>query len=127
MIAETHGKNVLHLVLVVGYLRKILDNAPVVQFMLQTHPEVHGEFQKLIESRSLGQEVLCARASVGPLRQLVDHSPPADLSVRHFGIIADQRHVIRHKCRADAKRPLRNRQPSQRALAKRVHPLCGSR
>ena len=56
LIEETHGKNVLHLVLVVGYLRKIIDNARVVRFLSQNHPEILGEFQKLVESRSLSDD-----------------------------------------------------------------------
>ncbi|WP_425619446.1 plasmid partitioning protein RepB C-terminal domain-containing protein [Anatilimnocola sp. NA78] len=53
VIEETHGKNTLNLILVVGYLRKILDNARVARYFSQHHPEIHVEFQKLVESRSL--------------------------------------------------------------------------
>jgi len=52
-IEETHGKNVLNLVIVVGYLKNLLDNARVVRYMAQNYPEILTEFQKIIESRSL--------------------------------------------------------------------------
>jgi hypothetical protein len=53
LIEESHGKNVLNLVIVQGYLRKLLDNARVVRFLSQSHPEILGEFQKLVEARNL--------------------------------------------------------------------------
>lgn len=52
LIEESHGKNVLNLVIVNGYLKKLLDNARVVRFLSQNHPEILTEFQKLLESRS---------------------------------------------------------------------------
>lgn len=53
LIEKTHGKNVLNLVIVVGYLKKLLDNAPVVRYLAGTYPEILTEFQKTAESRSL--------------------------------------------------------------------------
>ena len=52
-IEEKHGTNVLHLVIVAGYLRKLLGNARVVRHLAQTSPEVVAEFHKIAESRSL--------------------------------------------------------------------------
>jgi RepB plasmid partitioning protein/ParB/Sulfiredoxin domain len=52
-IEETHGKNVLNLVIVVGYVKKLIDNARVVRFLAQDHPELLTEFQKMAESRTL--------------------------------------------------------------------------
>ena len=52
-IEEGHGKNVLHLVLACSYVRKLLDNAKVVKFMAQRHPDILAEFQKIAESTSL--------------------------------------------------------------------------
>ena len=52
-IKETHGKNVLNLVIVVGYLKKLLDNARVVRYIVQKYPEILTEFHKIVESRSL--------------------------------------------------------------------------
>jgi hypothetical protein len=40
-------------VIVNGYLKKLLDNARVVRFMSQNHPEILTEFQKLVEARTL--------------------------------------------------------------------------
>ncbi|MBS0207963.1 MAG: ParB N-terminal domain-containing protein [Planctomycetes bacterium] len=58
LIEESHGKNVLNLVLVVGYLKKLMDNARVVRFMSQNHPEILGEFQKLIEAKNIDDQIL---------------------------------------------------------------------
>lgn len=53
LIEESHGKNVLNLVIVVGYLRKLLDNVRVVKFLSQNHREILVEFQKLVEAKHL--------------------------------------------------------------------------
>ncbi|MBM4069891.1 MAG: chromosome partitioning protein ParB [Planctomycetes bacterium] len=55
LIEESHGKNTLNLVLVVGYLRKLLDNPRVVRHLAGHHPEILAEFQKLLEVRSFGE------------------------------------------------------------------------
>jgi hypothetical protein len=52
-IEETHGSNVLNLVIVVGYLKKLLDNARVVRYLAQNYREILTEFQKIVESRGL--------------------------------------------------------------------------
>ncbi len=51
LIEESHGKNTLNLVVVVGYLRRLNENARVSRFLSQSHPEIHAEFQKLIETK----------------------------------------------------------------------------
>ena len=43
----------LNLVLVVGYLKKLLDNARVVRYLSQHHAEILTEFQKIVETKSL--------------------------------------------------------------------------
>ena len=48
LIEESHGKNVLNLVIVVGYLRKLLDNARVVRFLC---PEPPGNSGRVSEAR----------------------------------------------------------------------------
>lgn len=53
VIEESHGKNVLNLVLVVGFLRKLMENSRVSRYLAQHHPEIQVEFQKLCESRNL--------------------------------------------------------------------------
>lgn len=55
IIEESHGRNVLNLVMVVSYLRRLLDNARVVRFLSQSHPEILTEFQKLVEAKNLGE------------------------------------------------------------------------
>jgi ParB-like chromosome segregation protein Spo0J len=52
-IEAAHGKNVLNFVVVVGYLKKLLDNARIVRYLAQSYPEILDEFQKIVESRSL--------------------------------------------------------------------------
>ncbi len=51
LIEESHGKNVLNLVIVNGYLKKLLDNARVVRFLSPESSRDLVEFQKLVESR----------------------------------------------------------------------------
>lgn len=53
LIEESHGKNTLNLVLVAGYLRKLLDNPRVVRYLAQRHAEILAEFQKIVEARNL--------------------------------------------------------------------------
>ena len=53
LIEESHGRNVLNLVLVVGYLKKLLDNARVVRYLSQHHGEILAEFQKIVETKRL--------------------------------------------------------------------------
>ncbi len=52
-IEETHGKNVLNLVIAVGYLKQLLDNARIVRYLAGNYPELLAEFQKTSESRTL--------------------------------------------------------------------------
>ncbi len=53
MIEETHGENVLHLVLATGYLRSLLNNARVVRYFSKHHADILAEFQRLIEAPDL--------------------------------------------------------------------------
>ena len=53
ILEETHGKNTLNLVVVNGYLKRLLDNARIVRFLSQNHHELLLEFQKIAESRML--------------------------------------------------------------------------
>jgi RepB plasmid partitioning protein/ParB-like nuclease domain len=46
-IEESHGKNTLHLVIVTAYLRKLLDNARIVRFMLQNNRRFSPNFKSL--------------------------------------------------------------------------------
>jgi hypothetical protein len=64
LIEDSHGKNVLHLVLVLGYLAKLLENSRVQRYLAQRYPEIQAEFQRLVASRGLadGQD---AKAPAG--------------------------------------------------------------
>ena len=53
-IEDSHGRNVLSLVLVVGYLKKLLDDARIVRYLSQHNAEILAEFQKIVETKSLG-------------------------------------------------------------------------
>lgn len=53
VLEESHGKNVLNLVVVIGYLKRLLDSARIVRYMSQRHPEILSQFQKLVELRNL--------------------------------------------------------------------------
>ena len=53
-VEESHGRNVLNLVLVVGYLKKLLDNARVVRYLSQHCAEILSEFQAIVEAKSTG-------------------------------------------------------------------------
>jgi ParB-like chromosome segregation protein Spo0J len=53
-VEESHGRNVLNLVLVVGYLKKLMENARVVRYLSQHCGDILAEFQKIVESKTLG-------------------------------------------------------------------------
>jgi hypothetical protein len=57
IIEESHGRNVLNLVVVGGFLRKLLGNPQVVRFLSQNFAEILSEFRKLAELKRLGDEV----------------------------------------------------------------------
>lgn len=52
-IEDSYGNNMLNLVLVRGYVSKILDNGKVVRFLSNHYNEFFSEFQKIIEAESL--------------------------------------------------------------------------
>src|SRR5450432_2244591 len=62
-IEATHGKNVLNLVIVAGYLRKLLDNAPIVRYLAQHYPEIMTELHVVAETRSLFEAAESERGS----------------------------------------------------------------
>lgn len=53
LIEETHGENVLNLVLAVGFLKSILANSKVGRFLGERYPEILKEFKSLIEAPDL--------------------------------------------------------------------------
>jgi len=52
-IEESHGTQVLNLVLACGYLRKLFGNARVTRYLRQHHPDISGELKTISESSSL--------------------------------------------------------------------------
>ena len=50
---DTHGRNVLNLVLARGYLAKLLGNVRVIRFLSQNAPDILAEFQRIVEATSL--------------------------------------------------------------------------
>jgi hypothetical protein len=53
LIEETHGENVLNLVLAVGYLKSLIANSRVVKFLGQHYAAILTEFQKIVEAPEL--------------------------------------------------------------------------
>jgi RepB plasmid partitioning protein len=61
-IEESHGKNVLNLVIVTGYLRKLLDNARVLRFLSGNYSEILSELQSIVDAGSLQAELADPKA-----------------------------------------------------------------
>ena len=59
-IEEKHGRNVLNLVLAVGYVRGLLDNASVVKYLSRHHPDLMAELERIVTSTNVGAESLVA-------------------------------------------------------------------
>lgn len=53
LIEESYGRNTLNLVLAVAYVRRMLDNTGVVQYLSQHFVDVLGELQKLVDAPDL--------------------------------------------------------------------------
>ena len=53
LIKEEYGQNMLNLVVVVAYLRRLMDNAAVVRFLSQAEPSMVTEFQRIIDTAEM--------------------------------------------------------------------------
>ena len=53
LVQEEYGKNMLNLVVVIGYLRSLLDNAAVVRFLSQAEPAMLAEFQQIMDQADM--------------------------------------------------------------------------
>lgn len=53
LVQEEYGQNMLHLVVVIGYLRSLLDNAAVVRYLSQAEPAMLAEFQKIMDQAEI--------------------------------------------------------------------------
>ena len=56
LIEESYGRNVLNLVPVVSYIRRLLDNAAVVRHLSRRHGDMLAEFQRIVEATTLEEE-----------------------------------------------------------------------
>ena len=50
---DTYGTNFLNLVIVRGYIAKLMENGRVVRFLSNNHPDMLNVFQQIVESTSL--------------------------------------------------------------------------
>jgi len=53
LVEETYAQNMLNLVLIRGYVGKLLDNARVVRFLSKNYLEILSEFQKILDATGL--------------------------------------------------------------------------
>lgn len=54
LIEDTYSQDVMNLTLAKGYLTTLLENAKVVRYLAQNHPEILAQFQRISEMKSLG-------------------------------------------------------------------------
>lgn len=57
MIEQSYGQDALTLVLLRGYMNKLLDNEAVLRFIFKKHPELLGELQTLAKNENIGDAV----------------------------------------------------------------------
>ncbi len=57
LIEESYGRNVLKLVVYVGYVKRLLENPSVTRYLTQHYGDILGEFKKLVASTDLSQEL----------------------------------------------------------------------
>lgn len=50
VIDESHGENVLNLVLPVGYVRKLPGNSRIERYLRNHHADILAEFEKILEA-----------------------------------------------------------------------------
>jgi len=53
VIEESHGENVLNLVLSVGYIRKLLGNSRIERYLRSHHADILAELAKILEAPEL--------------------------------------------------------------------------
>lgn len=56
LIEETLGTNVLNFTVAKGYIAKLMDNAKVIKYLGQNHPEIFDEFQKIADLKTIIQQ-----------------------------------------------------------------------
>jgi len=68
-IADSHGKNLLNLVVAVGYVKRLLNNAAVVKYLSRKYPDLLAELGRLVENVDLADatpEPQATGATVSP-------------------------------------------------------------
>lgn len=55
-IEEAHGQNVLNLVIAVGFLKRLLDNATIIKYLAKHHNDVLEQFQQIVDDSSLNDQ-----------------------------------------------------------------------
>jgi len=53
MVQDEYGQNMLSLVVVVAYIRRLMDNAAVMRYLSRQEPAMLAEFQKIVEASDL--------------------------------------------------------------------------
>ena len=53
LVQEEYGRNMLNLVVVVGYVRSLLNNAAVVRYLSEAEPTMLAEFQKIMDQAEM--------------------------------------------------------------------------
>lgn len=53
LVQEEYGRNMLSLVVVIGYLRSLLDRAAVVRYLSRAEPTMLAEFQRIVDQTDL--------------------------------------------------------------------------
>lgn len=53
LVQEEYGQNMLNLVVAVGYIRRLMDNAAVVRYLSQAEPSMLTEFQRIIDTAEM--------------------------------------------------------------------------
>lgn len=51
---QAYGRDVLHLTVFRGYVKKLLENQRVARFLSQKYPEYLSEFRAILDAESLG-------------------------------------------------------------------------
>jgi hypothetical protein len=53
LLDDSYGRNVVNLTIARGYVKKLLDNGKIVQFLTKKFPDLFAEFQRIQEATSL--------------------------------------------------------------------------
>lgn len=51
-LEQSHAQDTLELVLATGYLKKLLVNSNIKQYLIKNHPEIYSEFEAITKGNS---------------------------------------------------------------------------